>query len=481
VVVTVPEAYQTLSDVREVRFEFDERISERVTGGTIDGAVTVSPRAGDVRVTHGRRSLTIRVEGGFREGLVYRVTLQPVVSDMFGNRLADPFELIFSTGGEPVPTTVAGEVWDRISGSSVTDALVFATGADGLVYQAVSDRDGIFALRYLPGGTFSVTAFEDVNRNGEVDSTEVQGATTTQLAPGDTTLIDLAMLAPDSTAALAVGAEAIDSVTVVVEFDDYLEPTAPIEDLSVTLRRESGPAPSVVRSFHEADYAAFVTAVTDSFARLDSIDQAEAIERAQAEVAAGDTVDAAADTVAPGDSAAAADTVGDAVAAPVDPAAVAVDSTQTLPGSIVPGRIPPTTLDPLQGAAPGPTEDGRRLLPGRRIVLQLDALLPFDELFEVEVSGAVNINGLPGGGGTIELVRVTPPPDSASVGDSLAVPDSGLVPDTGVVSDTRVVADTGFVAVTGAAPVTGVPIRTSGTRSVFSPPHVARRRRRSRG
>jgi len=280
VVRTVPEAFDTVSDLREVRFDFDERISERVAGGSLNEAVTVSPRGGDVRVSHSRRSLSVRVEGGFEEGLVYRVTLRPAVSDLFGNQLADPFELVFSTGGALVPTTLAGEVWDRITGSNTSDALVLASeGPDSPVHQSVTDREGIFALRYLPSGRVTVTAFEDVNRNGAIDSTEIQGATTAELVSGDTLIIDLPILAPDTAAAVALSADAIDSVTVVVEFDDYLEPSSELDGIDVALRREGAVAPAVVRRFHEADYRAFVEAVADSLARLDSIDRARATDR----------------------------------------------------------------------------------------------------------------------------------------------------------------------------------------------------------
>ena len=124
VIQTVPEPLGDLEDLNaSVTFRFDERISERVAGGTLASAFVVSPRSGDVRVSKGARSLEVHTEGGFRPGLVYRVTLQAVVSDLFGNQMADPFELVFSTGGgEPVPTTLAGEIWDRISGRAVADA-----------------------------------------------------------------------------------------------------------------------------------------------------------------------------------------------------------------------------------------------------------------------------------------------------------------------------------------------------------------------
>ena len=110
-------------------------------------------------------------------------------------------------------------------------------------------------------------------------------------------------------------------------------------------------------------------------------------------------------------------------------------------------RVPPTRLDPLPGPRPGPTADGRRVLPGRRIVAQLSEPLVLDVEYEVRLSSVVNINGLPGGGGTAPLVWESPPPP-----DTLAAPDT-LVTDT-LVTDT-LVTDT-LVTDTLAVPDTGV-------------------------
>ena len=79
-----------------IRVEFNERISERANGG-MDNAVEISPRSGEVRVSHRRRGVDVRMEGGFLEGRVYRVTVQPTIGDLFGNTLPEPFEFFFST------------------------------------------------------------------------------------------------------------------------------------------------------------------------------------------------------------------------------------------------------------------------------------------------------------------------------------------------------------------------------------------------
>lgn len=444
VVRTTPEALGTLTTRdAEVTFEFDERISEQVTGGALETAIAISPRSGELRVDRGSRTLRVRVEGGFRPGLVYRITLNPVVSDLFGNRMSDPFELVFSTGAEPVPTTVAGEVWNRITGQPVGGATVYAIGADSLVHQATTDEDGIFALRYLPAGRFTVTAFEDLNRDTEIDSAEVQGTGPIVVETGDTLLLDLPILQPDTTPAVVTGATALDSTTVSVRFDDFLDPSVAASSLQVSLGREGGPAPNVARVLHAGAYQDFVDEVMDSLARIDSVAAAEAAPPGADSAAVRDTL--APDTLAPADSIPVGDTLAPPDSIPVSDTLAPPDTVRV--GAVAgrpvagPQRRGPPRLPPLEGSRAGTTADGRRVLPGRRIVLLLSSPLQPDVEYEVRVAEAVNIAGLGGGGGVTPLVL--PPPDTVRV-DTVRV-------DT-VTADTAR-ADTAAVLDTGSAPV----------------------------
>src|SRR3990172_4563236 len=114
IVSTDPEPFAVLTEPFRgpVRFRFDERVSERVSGGTLDDAVLVSPRTGQVRVGHGRQDIAVELSGGFKPGMVYRITLLPVLRDLFNNQMRDPFELVFSTGGDLNASAVAGTVWN---------------------------------------------------------------------------------------------------------------------------------------------------------------------------------------------------------------------------------------------------------------------------------------------------------------------------------------------------------------------------------
>ncbi|SUZ81007.1 uncharacterized protein METZ01_LOCUS33861, partial [marine metagenome] len=161
VVETFPDTFAVLTSFDdEIRITFDERISERAVEGTLDGAVTISPESGEVRVRHSNRALRVRMEGGFQPNEVYRVTVQPVVQDLFRNAMVGAFEFIFSTGAEMTPTVLAGSIIDRITGEPVQGARITARvegapeveGSDDLViptHVAVSDVSGVYAFRYV--------------------------------------------------------------------------------------------------------------------------------------------------------------------------------------------------------------------------------------------------------------------------------------------------------------------------------------------
>jgi hypothetical protein len=404
VIRTFPEALADVPGFRgPVRFEFDERISEQAGAGRLEDVVTVSPTSGEVRVGHGARSLTVDVEGGFRDGVVYRVTLLAGVRDLLGNAGRDPFELVFTTGAEAQPTVVAGEVWDRVSGRGLEGLVVHAVDPDSLVHVATSGDAGIYALRYLPSGDFALVAFQDNDRDGIPDAVEVQGRASFSIEAGDTVFVDVAALAPDTTAAVLLGAEALDSVTVALRFDDYLDPTAPLDDWEIRLVDPDGAPLGIADRFHEVPWGRHVASVRDSLSRLDSI------ARADGTVGAGEERDAQQDSIrAPlsGPGAASRDSIpgGGAAALPG-----ASGTLQTAPRR----GPPPLPGPPIPGA--DAAWDRERILPGRRVVLVVERALEPDRPYQASVSGGVNLNGVRGGGGMVELLLTGP--------DSTEVPD----------------------------------------------------------
>ncbi len=423
VVRTVPDTFELLGTLDGlIRFEFDERISERSSSGTLDNAVIISPRSGELVVRHDSRSLTIELLGGFRPDLVYRVTLLPVVRDLFGNQMRDPFELVFSTGGETIPTTLAGIAWDRITGSGVNDYQVWATSLDddSIVHVAVTDNQGVYAFRYIPGASYEITAFDDRNADAVLDMMEIQGSRRLLIEDGDTVFLDFPVLQPDTTPATLVTASALDSVTLLLEFDDYLDPALVLETIGLTVTSQDSTVVVVDSILHEHDYLAYVSMVMDSLVALDSLDAVLQAAAMAAEIAAElDT------------------TITDSIASDVG---VSQDDPEVLGDSEpVPRRGPPdlegrSTTPSSRGVGPN-SVGGRQAsgpdgepLPAKRIVVLLgNSVLP-DITFNVAINGLQNLYGVPlGGGETSFFIEPIGIADTEDVTDSLLVPDTGVV------------------------------------------------------
>ncbi len=379
VVETFPDTFAVVAAFDdEIRIVFDERISERGVQGTLDNAVIVSPESGEVRVRHSSRALRVTMVGGFQPDEVYRVTVQPVVQDLFRNVMVDAFEFIFSTGAEMTPTVLAGSIVDRITGQPVDGARVTAhierppgveRSDDELVptHVAITDSSGVYAFRYVPSGRYEITAFTDQNRNGEPDGIEPIGMAREELNPADTVFLNFSLLAPDTTPAMVGSVDVVDSLTLAAEFDDFLDPDSELAAVSASLGPDSLRPSEVVTILHERDYLERRDAYQDSLYVADSIQFAEEQQRIELLRSAGDSI--------------AADEIEAALRTPRPP--------------VVSGERELQTRD----------------LPKRVLYLLLADTLTPDQPYELSLAGVTNINGVPGGGGTAEVLREAPQPN----------------------------------------------------------------------
>lgn len=375
----------------EIRMRFDETISERVTRGTMENAVIVSPRTGEVEVDHSGDEVTVRLEGGFRPGTVYRVTVLPVLTDRFNNPLVAPFEWVFSTGPEFQATAVAGEIWDRITGDPVEGVTVQALTPDSVPYVGVTDSAGVFALRYLPAGPYALSAFEDRNQDDVPDPFEPQGmGDRLALGVADTVFTSLSVMVPDTTPPRLAQGEKVDSTTLRLTFDDHLDPTQDVSGSIRELRRDSAAAPTVRSVFHEWEY--------EEYRRVqDSIAAAERA-RAAADSAAADTASAEGETPAP--------------------------TIRTPTGATGPAR---------DTAGPVLLPNGERV-PLQTLVVILASPIEGGDLYGVDFGPLRNISGLTAeaDSGFFRLDDDPETPADSAAADSAAVDSLAAPPDTGV-------------------------------------------------
>ena len=362
VIATDPAPNSLVEDLGVViSFRFSERVSERPARGILNDAVMVSPRAGPVRVESGRELIEVRVDGGFRTGMVYRITLLPVITDLFGNAMREPFELVLTTGAPLIENALAGQVLDRITGRPVEEvevALVPATPVpDTVVHVSRSDRAGLFVFRYVPPGRYNLIAFQDRNRNLAPDPSEPVGRRGVLLNEGDTLFADVTILEPDTSAAQLVRAEVVDSTSLRLVFSDYLDPQS-AGAVAVSLGAPEGEtSPQVVEVLHPATWQA-------------QIDSA----RAQ-------------------------------------------DAGPEAPG----GRVPrPGETVTVPGQERGGLPRGVPL-PRQEVIVKLAEPLAVDVPYQLVVTGVANINLIPFGRGEAAVLRDAPPDSLGSQPDTAQV------------------------------------------------------------
>ncbi|HIF20802.1 MAG TPA: hypothetical protein EYQ27_02590, partial [Gemmatimonadetes bacterium] len=111
----------------------------------------------------------------------------------------------------------------------------------------------------------------------------------------------MSVLQPDTTAAQVTSVTPLDSVTVLIEFDDYVDPEFPLAGVVVAVADEDSVSVAATRLFHEHEYVTYIEDVADSIAVLDSLGGvAREAERAVRDsiAAVGDSLTAGQDSTA---------------------------------------------------------------------------------------------------------------------------------------------------------------------------------------
>ncbi|MDP2530474.1 MAG: Ig-like domain-containing protein [Candidatus Palauibacterales bacterium] len=190
-------------------------------------------------VGSGFSDLKIHPDGGWRAGAVYVIEIPAGIPDLLGNRTASPIRVVFSTGPPITDTRTAGTLLDRVTGRGVQGARVlFEHPPDTIPYSAVSDTGGTFALSSLPTGHYRAYGFRDLNGDMRLQRRLEPYDSAAFDLPDSTSSVDLTLrlTEPDSTPPRLLVATALDSLTVELRFDDYLDPDQPFDSVRVAIR-----------------------------------------------------------------------------------------------------------------------------------------------------------------------------------------------------------------------------------------------------
>lgn len=229
---TRPESLAQLSKFSgEVEFRFDEVISEGgspsqgLGTGDLEKLVILSPAVRFPRVHWRRTRITVEPGEGWKPNRVYRVQLLPGVTDLRRNRSKDGTVLTFTTGAPLPDRTLAGLVVDWSTNRPASQALVEALlEPDSLPYRTLTDSAGRFSFGPLPEGEYLVKGVIDENhdsRPGDREAFDSLRVTTTDTL---TRVGELWTFVHDTTAARIRTITVADSVSALVELNQFLDP-----------------------------------------------------------------------------------------------------------------------------------------------------------------------------------------------------------------------------------------------------------------
>ena len=266
----------------DVRFEFQESISER----GIEGSVVLYPFEARPRVNKGKRELKIRPREGWVENRIYHIRVNPTIQDLFNNQIDEPLTYTFSTG-LPIPdNAVQGTVTDRITGQRHRAARIdMVKMPDTLRYGSVADTAGSFTLRALPLGDYLAIGYEDVNGNQRADEFDRSDTLEVELAGDDDLTLDFQIFRHDTLPPQLAVTTAIDSITVELQFNSYIDPDAPLSVADVAMYGAVDTvAVPIDTVLHAWEYAIWRDSVTAAIAaereqaRLDSLAALEPVD-----------------------------------------------------------------------------------------------------------------------------------------------------------------------------------------------------------
>lgn len=219
-----------------VVIRFDEVVNERSTatpprGGGAPGAsagasaaglagvLLLSPSDGRDEVIWRREALELRPRRGLRPNTTYRVTLMPGLADLRGNRIAEPFSYVFSTGGTIPAGAISGVVFDWTTGKPAANARVDVFVAPDTTFRwfTRADSAGRFRLSELADGSYELRAWLDANNDRRISFRELSDAA--QVSLRDTASLELYAYARDTLPPRLELVELVDSTALRIRVD----------------------------------------------------------------------------------------------------------------------------------------------------------------------------------------------------------------------------------------------------------------------
>jgi hypothetical protein len=261
---------------KTVVFTFDKIVSERPKGATtLEQLVVISPAESPPVVDWGRNKIAVHPKKGWRPNTGYVVTLLPGLTDLSGNSVTKPLQVVFSTGDAIPSAIVRGVAFDWVAQKPVPGARVEATvGKDTVLrWLAAADSLGRFALAHVPpAAELRLRVFADANSNRILDRRELWDSATVPLA--DSARHDFYIFAHDSVAPRLTDPVLIDSTGLRLKFDRPLNPAVTFDLSHISVRGRDSTVHALKGLYRSGEFDSLASvrkkAFDDSVAKADT-------------------------------------------------------------------------------------------------------------------------------------------------------------------------------------------------------------------
>lgn len=247
IVAIIPDSGSVGVKPKEILFRFDEVVSERPPSATTLGDLfLISPRDGVPDASWHRDAIGVKPAHGWRANTPYTVIMMRGLADLRGNVRNTGISTFFSTGTTIPRTRIAGHVFDWVSGSPASGALIesFVPPDSIHPYVALADSSGAFVIEHVPPARYTVRAYLDRNRNLGIDPSEPWDSLSINLA--DSVRIDLVIFTHDTVPPRIREVKALDSLTLQVAFDKPVDPAQTLTAANfAVIAPDSSPVPIV--------------------------------------------------------------------------------------------------------------------------------------------------------------------------------------------------------------------------------------------
>lgn len=182
---------------QELTVSFDEyfKLQDPAT------SITMNPKAGKITTEQKKKTLSIRWDEALQPNTTYIIQLNGTVRDINENN-DSIMQFVFSTGLTIDSLKLKGIAINAFNSSPYNNATIglYAPNSDPYtsspIYATRSNQKGEYQFSYLKPGDFQLFAFNDQNKNQQVEKNEIIGFASDLVTSGDTNSQIIRLFAP---------------------------------------------------------------------------------------------------------------------------------------------------------------------------------------------------------------------------------------------------------------------------------------------